>query len=225
MAYRMSKVAQQLIPKEMQNRNLSSAESNAQKGPKNSDETRRRLRSASTSSRRSAQGLDGNCNRVMPHHVCFQLPQDGNSTNLGNVFWVDYEHSGSHIIFMHFDLDGEIYDIQCHKFEFSDCCTVITRLSKVPAILQDVPGVFQSIGQEGMYAEDSYKLLMKNETKKREEKGAALVGVFETRARVILPYPVEPYFFDKEMAQSTSFEISHTEEGSAFVNFWLKRAE
>ena len=176
-------------------------------------------------SRKSVQGLDGNCNGVMPHHVCFQLPQDGNSTNLGNVFWVDYEHSGSHIIFMHFDLDGEIYDIQCHKFEFSDCCTVITRLSKVPAILQDVPGVFQSIGQEGMYAEDSYKLLMQNETKKREEKGAALVGVFETRARVILPYPVEPYFFDKEMAQSTSFEISHTEEGSAFVNFWLKRAE
>ena len=164
-------------------------------------------------------------NIKLPNQVSFQTSQVGSAPILDNVFWVDYEPHGSSIIFLHFDLDGEILDVDCHKFEFSDCRTIITRLSKVPAILQNVPVVFKSIEQAGRNTEDSYQVLMQNETKKREKTGAALLDGFEVRAKVILPYPVKPFFFDKEMNSSTTFQVSITDEGSAFVNLWLKKAD
>ena len=215
MAYKVSANARKLIPKEKQNLNHHSSN---QDNNQNKSSTVR-LRNSSKKSIKSAQIK----RYLIP--VSFQTSQVGSTLILDNVFWVDYEPHGSSIIFLHFDLDGEVLDVDCHKFEFSDCRTIITRLSKVPAILQDVPVVLKSIEQAGRNTEDSYQVLMQNETKRREKTGAALLDGFEVRAKVILPYPVKPLFFDKEMNSSTTFQVSITDEGSVFVNFWLKKGD
>ena len=155
-ANKVSAVARKLIPKEKQNLNYHSSN---QDNNQNKTSTIR-LRNSSTKSIKSAQI------KRYPNPVSFQTSQVGSAPILDNVFWVDYEPHGSSIIFLHFDLDGEILDVDCHKFEFSDCRTIITRLSKVPAILQNVPVVFKSIEQAGRNTEDSYQVLMQNETKK-----------------------------------------------------------
>ena len=179
---------------------------------------------ASVSAKKSSQGQLAKSNSGISNALNIMRPQHGNACFLDNVFWVKYPHEKT--IFMHFDVDGDLLDVHSHKIIFSECCTVITRLSKMPEILCNAHMMFELIGQGGCHTKDTYSELMQQEIENRKEKGAALVDEegFERRATVTLPYPVEPHFYDKDMRKRNKFTVTVTNEGSAFINFWLKIA-
>ena len=128
--------------------------------------------------------------------------------------------------FVLFDVDGEIAEPSSQRFVFSECGTKVTRYCRIPEILFKSDEMMSKLGRS--YAShDAFQMLMRNETQRRLKikKSASMVELegYEEKQTAKLTVPVDPVLYNENGEAVQDFEIKSTEEGYAYVYFWLKK--
>ena len=136
---------------------------------------------------------------------------------IDDIFWVQYPKRE---IFMRIDIDGDILDSNAHRIEFSDCGTIITYSSRIPAMMLDASEMLSECSDN-----DAFKYLLEAEIDKRKKSllkhDANEHPIFQVRKSAKLPYPVKKMFHDRNYKELKTYVVEGNCKGALYTCFWL----